>query len=146
MQSLWFVKEGHGQKPCATGSKIAYGTRFRLTHVETGSNLHSHGMRSPLSNQQEVTGFGEGGEGDRSDDWMVQPKRNSKDVYWRIGDDVFLKHAETNMYLGSTEQAKFTMNNCGRNCPVMNHLEVFGRKNADTFGYWKTETGIYLFK
>ena len=146
MQSLWLVSEGHGQKPCKTGTKIAFGTRMRLTHVQTTCNLHSHTMRSPLSGQQEVTGFGERGEGDRADDWIVQPKRNSKDHYWRIGDDVFLKHSDTNMYLGSTDQAKFTQRNCGHSCPVLNHLEVFGRNSADTFCHWKTTTGVYLYK
>eukprot|EP00551_Chaetoceros_affinis_P010470 CAMPEP_0203665476 /NCGR_PEP_ID=MMETSP0090-20130426/2684_1 /ASSEMBLY_ACC=CAM_ASM_001088 /TAXON_ID=426623 /ORGANISM="Chaetoceros affinis, Strain CCMP159" /LENGTH=220 /DNA_ID=CAMNT_0050529041 /DNA_START=94 /DNA_END=756 /DNA_ORIENTATION=+ len=146
MSALWLVGEGHGQPPCKVGSKIAYGTKIRLSHVETTCNLHSHTMRSPLSGQQEVTGFGEKGEGDKGDDWLVQPKRNSKEHYWRIGDEVFLRHAETNMYLGSSEQAKFTQRNCGHNCPVMNHLEVFGRGNADSFCYWKTTTGVYLYK
>jgi len=147
MSSLWLIKEGTGQNPCTTGFKIAYGNRFRLTHVETGSNLHSHLVRSPLSQQQEVTGFGNGGEGDRGDDWTVQAKnsRNSG-PYWKIGEDVFIKHVDTSMYLGSSDQAKFTSRNCGRNCPVMNHNEVFGRNKADSFCYWKTEHGIFLHK
>ncbi len=103
-------------------------------------------MRSPISNQQEVSAFGEDGVGDTGDDWTVQPKKSSgsNDQYWKVGELVYLKHADTGMYLGSTEQAKFTMNNCGRNCPVMNHLEVFGRSSPDSFTYWKSETGIYL--
>ena len=144
MTSLWIVSEGHNQTPCTIGKKIPYGTKIRFTHVQTKNNLHSHNMRSPISNQQEVSGFGEDGIGDSGDDWMIQPKKGTKDHYWKIGELVYVKHADTGVYLGSTDQAKFSMNNCGRNCPVMDHLEVFGRKSADTFGYWKTETGIFL--
>lgn len=144
MSSLWIVKEGHGEPPCPTGTKVRLVSKFRLTHLETGANLHSHDRRSPLSSQQEVTGYGEHGEGDESDDWMLHPKTRTRDAYWRIGEDYFMSHFETHHYLGCTEQAKFTQQNCGRGCPVENHLEVFGRVKADTYGFWKTETGIYI--
>ena len=77
---------------------------------------------------------------------MLQPVKQSRDVYWKIGEDYFLSHFETQHYLGSTEQAKFTYQNCGRGCPVEGHLEVFGRTKADNFGFWKTEGGIYIHK
>ena len=34
-------------------------------------NLHSHHFSSPLTNQQEVSAFGEMGEGDTGDVWKV---------------------------------------------------------------------------
>lgn len=43
---------------------IACGTTIRLEHLATGKNLHSHHFPSPLSNNQEVSAFGENGEGD----------------------------------------------------------------------------------
>ena len=147
VNSLWHISEGHGQPPCVAGEKIAFGTKIRLTHLTTGSNLHSHQLKSPLSNQQEVSGFGHDGEGDKGDDWIVFHKSTRSDEkYWKIGNDVFIKHVQTNMYLGSTDQARFTQRNCGRNCPVMDHCEVFAREERDTFGYWRTEQGIYLIK
>ena len=93
-----------------------------------------------------MTGFGENGEGDDSDDWMLHPVKKTREVYWKIGEQYFLNHFETQQYLGSTEQAKFTMQNCGRGCPVDGHLEVFGRSKPDPFGLWTTETGIFIHK
>jgi dolichyl-phosphate-mannose--protein O-mannosyl transferase len=143
--SLWLIKESHGKSPCKTGDSIAYGTKIRLTHVNTGSNLHSHNVRSPLSQQQEVSGYGENTAGDSGDDWVVQPARGSA-KYWEKGEFVYLQHADTGVYLGCTTQAQFTQRNCGHNCPVMNHLEVFGRNSKDSFTKWKTDAGIFLHK
>ena len=112
-------------------------------HVDTNSNLHSHNVRSPLSNQQEITGYGNEGEGDSGDDWVVNPVKGSE-RFWLRGDEVFLEHKDTGKFLGCSDQAKFTRNNCGRNCPVMNHLEAFGRDGKDSFTRWSTELGIYL--
>ena len=132
-------------EPCVTGDKIAFGSRIRLTHLDTGGNLHSHHVRSPLSNQQEVTAYGENGEGDNGDDWVVNPTR-SRDNFWLRGQEVVLQHYETQKYLGCSEQARFTRGNCGRNCPVMNHLEIFGRKEKDAFVTWQSDVGIFLQK
>lgn len=143
--SLWLVREGNGQEPCTTGEKIPYGSRIRLSHLTTESNLHSHDVRSPLSNQQEVTGYGSTGQGDTGDDWIVQPFRGSS-KYWEKGQYVHFQHAETGVYLGSTTQAQFTSRNCGHNCPVMDHLEVFGRNAKDAFTKWVSNVGVYLHK
>ena len=41
------------------------GDTIRLEHMETQKNLHSHlGMSSPISHNQEVSGFGDDGDGD----------------------------------------------------------------------------------
>mmetsp|Transcript_4282 Transcript_4282/g.4898 ORF Transcript_4282/g.4898 Transcript_4282/m.4898 type:complete len:219 (-) Transcript_4282:169-825(-) len=142
--SLWMVRSAHATKPCNVGDKIPYGSRIRLTHLNTNSNLHSHLVRSPLSNQQEVSGYGNSGEGDSGDDWVVQPARGSE-KFWEKDQFVYFQHADTGMYLGSTEQAQFTTRNCGHNCPVMNHLEVFARKSKDSFTKWKTSVGVFLY-
>ena len=39
-------------------------------HMETGRNLHSHGIESPVTGQQEVSCYGEDGEGDENDNWV----------------------------------------------------------------------------
>lgn len=150
MTTFWIIRESHqNPSPCQTGTKIPYGSKVRLQHLESGVNLHSHQKRSPLSGQQEVTGFGENGEGDTGDDWVVNAKSNtngSDDKYWRIGSNVQLMHFDTKVYLGSSEQAVFNAQNCGRGCPIMNHLEVFGRRSADSFTTWRTDTGIFISK
>lgn len=143
--ALWLIQEGHGKEPCTAGDKIPYGTRMRLMHLNTESNLHSHDVRSPLSNQQEVTAYGSTGNGDTGDDWIVQPSRGSS-TYWEKDQFVHFQHADTGMFLGSTTQAQFTSRNCGHNCPVMDHLEVFGRKSKDIFTKWKSSVGVYLHK
>jgi dolichyl-phosphate-mannose--protein O-mannosyl transferase len=122
--TLWIVKEQNGAEPCITGTKIPYGTKIRLTHLRTGANLHSHNVRSPLSSQLEVSGFGENGEGDGGDDWIVNPVRGSG-THWKRDEEVVIQHVDTSHYLGCTEQAQFTRQNCGHNCPVMNHLVRF---------------------
>ena len=48
------------------------GDPIRLEHIQTGKNLHSHDVRSPLSHMNEVSGFGTNGEGDLGDDWVAE--------------------------------------------------------------------------
>mmetsp|Transcript_5097 Transcript_5097/g.7774 ORF Transcript_5097/g.7774 Transcript_5097/m.7774 type:complete len:222 (-) Transcript_5097:166-831(-) len=143
--TLWIIKEGHNADPCEPGSKIPFGTKIRLTHAGTGLNLHSHHAKSPLSSQQEVTAYGGDGEGDHGDDWIVNPAQGSSN-YWKKDNEVFITHDGTRQHLGSSEQAQFGLNNCGRQCPVMDHLEVFGRKEKDSFVKWKTSMGVFLHK
>ena len=41
-------------------------------HLRTRKNLHSHNYQSPLSQKQEVSAFGDDGEGDDGDLWEVR--------------------------------------------------------------------------
>lgn len=61
--SLWIVKEAHNSPLCEIGTELKCGDKFRLEHVSTKHNLHSHLFTSPLTKQQEVSGFGENGKG-----------------------------------------------------------------------------------
>merc|ERR1719384_2111959 len=91
MSSLWLVAEANGDQPCHSGvTKIPYGAKIRLTNLETGANLHSHNFQSPISRQQEVTGFGDNGQGDSGDDWVVQPTKSTSEKYWVRGEPVRL--------------------------------------------------------
>ena len=65
--TLWLVREGHGDPQCEAGTPIRCNSKIRLTHLTTQKNLHTHGVRSAITRQQEVSGFGEGGEGDSSE-------------------------------------------------------------------------------
>lgn len=48
-----------------TGTPVECGSRIRLEHVTTNRNLHSHLFTAALSGQQEVSCFGNTGQGDR---------------------------------------------------------------------------------
>jgi dolichyl-phosphate-mannose--protein O-mannosyl transferase len=61
--SLWLVKEGQGFPLCEAGKEIKCGSVIRFQHLHTGKNLHSHLFKSPLTSNQEVSGFGDNGEG-----------------------------------------------------------------------------------
>ncbi|KAL3807184.1 hypothetical protein ACHAXA_006677 [Cyclostephanos tholiformis] len=86
INGLWQVREGHNAEggTCVTGKPIRCGSIVRLTHLETSVNLHTHSIRSPLSNQHEVSGFGMNGEGDSGDDWKVvcDGATRNRSVYW----------------------------------------------------------------
>uniref|UniRef100_A0A8D2ZFB7 Stromal cell-derived factor 2 n=1 Tax=Scophthalmus maximus TaxID=52904 RepID=A0A8D2ZFB7_SCOMX len=69
--SYWSVR-GTSDAFCFRGTPVKCGQTIRLTHVNTGRNLHSHYFTSPLSSNQEVSAFGEEGEGDHLDEWTVQ--------------------------------------------------------------------------
>lgn len=70
INSHWLVKAGTG-KICPRGQPIKCGSTIRLEHVETKKNLHSHHFQSPLSGNQEISCYGEKGEGDSGDNWIV---------------------------------------------------------------------------
>jgi dolichyl-phosphate-mannose--protein O-mannosyl transferase len=64
---------------------------IRLEHISTGKNLHSHKVASPQSNQQEVSGFGNKGEGDTCDNWKVICEEGQhKDNIWNRGQPIKL--------------------------------------------------------
>ena len=52
----------------------------------------------------------------------------------------------TNRYLGASSTVKFTEQNCGRGCPILNQLEVFARDKNDSHSHWKVELGVHLTK
>jgi len=142
--SLWLLREGHGQPQCAPGDPLECGQRIRLTHLNTMKNLHTHLIRSPLSRQQEVSGFGQDGEGDIGDDWIIVCGSGAKTL--KRSTKFRVQHADTKRYLSATEQVKFTEQNCGGNCPILHHLEVAARSSPDRNTEFKVELGVHLSK
>eukprot|EP00966_Prymnesium_polylepis_P237499 5492871-Prymnesium_polylepis.1 len=71
----WMVKPRHGTAfdDELRGRPVATGDVIRLEHWETRRNLHSHNVVGHVAKgrQLEVTAFGEAGEGDTNDDWIV---------------------------------------------------------------------------
>lgn len=55
--ALWLLRGPNGEEECDAGTPIRCGSKVRFTHVETRRNLHTHGIQSPLSRQQEITGI-----------------------------------------------------------------------------------------
>ena len=141
-------EEHEQEQEGVTTKKLAHpvkcGATIRLTHLLTGRNLHSHGAESPLSRQQEVTAFGEGDtKGDAGDNWVVNClQRGAK--HWNRGELVTFQHVDTSKYLGSSKNTEFNLQTCGRNCPILGHLETFGRAVPDKFGEFYAEQGVYL--
>ena len=66
---------------------------IRLFHVTTKRNLHSHNYASPLSNNQEVSAYGENGVGDEGDRWKLVC--TTKNDYWQRKDPIRLQHVVT---------------------------------------------------
>ena len=58
--------------PCTSGQPITCGQVIRLEHMLTGRNLHSHEIPSPLSGNNEVSAFGDEGQGDTGDNWTIE--------------------------------------------------------------------------
>lgn len=140
--SLWVVKEGQGKEVCAAGQPIKCGDVVRLEHADTGRNLHSHLFRAPLSGNQEVSGFGDGGNGDTGDNWQVVCESN--DAFWPRGKPVSFMHADTQKFLTTSSQHKFNHQNCGGNCPIMDQTEVSVSQRKDVNAKWQTDQGIYF--
>eukprot|EP00527_Entomoneis_sp_CCMP2396_P003781 CAMPEP_0198143206 /NCGR_PEP_ID=MMETSP1443-20131203/6031_1 /TAXON_ID=186043 /ORGANISM="Entomoneis sp., Strain CCMP2396" /LENGTH=234 /DNA_ID=CAMNT_0043806393 /DNA_START=20 /DNA_END=724 /DNA_ORIENTATION=- len=154
--TLWLVRPAHhgmedkSEYPdvasCGLAEPIMCNTPIRLTHLDTKRNLHSHGVKSPMSRQQEVSAYGVGdGKGDGGDDWIIRCiAPNSK--YWKRGESFHLFHRDTAKFLGTTKTVEFTRDNCGQNCPIMGHLEAFGRGTNDKYTTFKVEQGVHIAK
>lgn len=65
--SLWYVRGSSPSSHCPQGRVVRMGDTIRLQHYSTQRNLHSHLHQSPLTHGQEVSCYGEGGNGDTGD-------------------------------------------------------------------------------
>jgi dolichyl-phosphate-mannose--protein O-mannosyl transferase len=147
--TLWWVRPAHHSEAteyiddtCQLAEPIRCGTTIRLTHVSTLRNLHSHGVESPLSRQQEVSAYGEGdAKGDAGDNWIVQCKTGQ---FWQRSQEIRLLHVDTQKYLGTSKTLEFNVQTCGQNCPIMGHLEAFARASTDKHGQLVVEQGVHL--
>ena len=134
--SLWLFKEAFGEPPCKTGKRIACGQRIRLEHVMFSKNLHTDGKyKAPFSNNQEVSLYGNQGEGDIDDDWIIVCNDEQQD-YLKGGTIFTLKNAETNTYLHADRKNVYNENNC-RNCAVIGHKVVSSSSTRNPFCNWK---------
>nr|CAH7728169.1 unnamed protein product [Callosobruchus chinensis] len=131
INSHWQVKAATG-KSCVRGEPIKCGSTIRFEHVETKKNLHSHLFSSPLSGNQEISCYGNDGEGDTGDNWIVICSGDN----WRRDDSVMLKHADTQMYLAVSGRT------FGR--PINGQMEVVGLHSSTGAVHWQSAEGVYL--
>ncbi|XP_055654059.1 stromal cell-derived factor 2 [Falco peregrinus] len=129
--SYWRVR-GRTAAVCERGTPVRCGQAIRLTHLGTGRNLHSHRFASPLSGNQEVSAFGEAGEGDYLDDWTVV----CSGTYWARDSEVRFQHTSTDVFLSVTGEQY------GR--PIHGQKEVHGMATSSQNNYWKVMEGIFM--
>jgi dolichyl-phosphate-mannose--protein O-mannosyl transferase len=103
--------------------------------------LHSHLFKAPLSGNQEVSCFGDGGNGDTGDDWIVECDAGT---HWIRGQPVGLRHADTGKLLSTSKAVTFNQQNCGGGCPIMGQTEVSASYYSDTKTKWATSQGVYF--
>ncbi|XP_019711640.1 stromal cell-derived factor 2-like protein 1 [Hippocampus comes] len=129
--SYWQIR-GKANHPCQRGTAIKCGQPIRFTHMKTGRNLHTHHFSSPLSNNQEVSAFGENGEGDDLDVWTVQ----CDGVHWERNDAVRFKHVGTNVFLSVTGEQYGP--------PIRGQWEVHGMTSPNQHNWWQVMEGVFI--
>lgn len=138
---MWMVVENNdAAESCAPGAVMSCDSVVRFTHLVTGKNLHSHNFRSPLTQEQEVSAFGEDGKGDGGDDWKVVCTKGSN---WSTDTPFYLQHVATGKWLSSSNQARFNQQNCP-NCPIVGQLEVVGIRQKSDASIWVVQRGAFL--
>lgn len=150
--SLWIIKEADMNQegtqdpvpPCRTGEPLKCGDYLRLEHMNTGRNLHSHSaFNSPISGRQEVSGFGNGGDGDGGDNWRIECDTGDRDGLVYGETRFYLKHKDTGNYLYTDVQSKFNNHNCHR-CPIIGHSEISSSSGKSRNAVWKVHSGFFF--
>jgi dolichyl-phosphate-mannose--protein O-mannosyl transferase len=134
--SYWTIV-GDLKNGCKRGAKIADGRVVRLQHAQSGKWLHSHKeFDSPLSHNQEVSGYGSSDESNTADHWQLE-LTNKRDKYWMRERSMRLKHVDTGKYLHSTFSHQF-----GR--PINGQREVCAFAQANNLNEWTAMEGLYM--
>ncbi|KAJ8261470.1 hypothetical protein COCON_G00171930 [Conger conger] len=129
--SYWRIS-GRAAEPCQRGAPIQCGQSIRITHANTGRNLHTHHFVSPLSGNQEVSAFGEDGEGDDLDVWTVV----CSGALWGRDEAVRFKHPGTSVFLSITGEQY--------GHPIRGQREVHGMHTANHNNYWRAMEGVFI--
>jgi len=132
VNSHWAIMGKSPKSPCQRGEVVKCGQEVRLQHQSTKRNLHSHHFSSPLSNQQEVSAFGEEGDGDTGDVWKVVCSGDA----WARSEPVGLKHVDTSVFLAGSGRT------FGR--PIHGQMEIVGINSPSSSSQWKAGEGIYI--
>jgi len=104
----WQLVSGFNQPNASNGSLINFNQIIRLRHQGTGCYLHSHpNINSPLSQYQEVSGYGDGNNSDDNDNWVLEKftyNSGQENGAADFGSAFKLRHCKTGMYLYSHER------------------------------------------
>lgn len=131
VNSYWVIMRPRGKPECKRGEEIQCGSTIRLEHLTTHKNLHSHHFAAPMTgSHQEVSAFGENGEGDEGDNWVVVCSTE----IWLKSSPVRLRHAVTSKYL-SVSGATF-----GR--PIAGQYEITAHTSVSDGSLWKPMESI----
>jgi hypothetical protein len=146
--SLWQVKEPANRQKSevfAPGTPVKCGQQIRLQHATTKKWLHSHLHASPLTQRQEISGYGDdnGGGSDTGDNWVVECAAGA--TLWMRDAPIAFQHVDTGKRLYTRRQDGFDNNNC-RGCPIVGQLEISAHSvaSSDANALWVTEDGIYF--
>ncbi|KAJ8683913.1 hypothetical protein QAD02_019705 [Eretmocerus hayati] len=129
--SYWLLKAPTG-KHCPRGQPFKCGDIIRLEHTQTQKNLHSHHVSSPLSGKQEVSAYGNNGDGDTGDHWMIV----CPSEYWERDEPVMFKHMDTDAYLAVTRRTYGS--------PIVGHNEVVGEYSSNSYSQWQAMEGLFI--
>eukprot|EP01017_Pseudomicrothorax_dubius_P030908 TRINITY_DN3890_c0_g2_i1.p1 TRINITY_DN3890_c0_g2~~TRINITY_DN3890_c0_g2_i1.p1 ORF type:complete len:251 (-),score=51.06 TRINITY_DN3890_c0_g2_i1:155-907(-) len=141
--SLWTIKEGQGSEPRLYTQPVRCGDIIRLEHCLTRRNLHSHEDRSPVSGRNEVSAYGEDGDGDEGDNWELVCESQPKGELVKGNMSFHLLHVLTRRYLFTSRDLDFNARNCGRNCPIGGQLEVSGDRDKSGRTRWQITSGVF---
>lgn len=130
--SYWWLR-GVKNDDCVRGDSVMCGQDILLTHINTMKNLHSHTHRSPLSNNQEVSAYGNDGAGDSMDVWTVVCNGNNP---WRRENAVKLKHKGTQKFLAASGQ-QF-------NRPISGQMEIVAQAKSGGATEWAVAEGVFV--
>lgn len=103
-----------------------------ITSLPFPSLCVSHANIATIFVFQEVSAFGEEGEGDYLDDWTVL----CNGPYWVRDGEVRFKHSSTEVLLSVTGEQY------GR--PISGQKEVHGMAQPSQNNYWKAMEGIFM--
>ncbi|QHO37382.1 stromal cell-derived factor 2-like protein isoform X1 [Arachis duranensis] len=84
------------------GDTIKSETIIRLQHLGTRKWLHSHMHASPISNNLEVSCYGDDSESDKGDNWKLLIEGSGKN--WKQDQKIRLQHLKTRGYLHSHDK------------------------------------------
>ncbi|KAI8325202.1 hypothetical protein GQ54DRAFT_244338, partial [Martensiomyces pterosporus] len=130
-RNFWLVEQPDSAS-AERGQPVLCGSNIRLINSDSQHSLHSHGNhKSPMSGNQEVSGYDGRDEGDL---WRVEC---IKEKVWKREMPVYLKHVSTSRYLQSLPSKKYRQ-------PIMGHQEVSAGKKADSNAQWKALEGYYF--
>lgn len=119
---------------CLTGGVVRDGAMLRLQHVGTRRWLHSHMHASPLSNNMEVSAYGDDSQSDTGDNWRLEIE--GRGSVWLKDQKVRLQHADTDAYLHSHNK-QFGQ-------PIAGQHEVCAIDRKTPENVWKATEGVYF--